>query len=150
MKATTRVALVGLCFVLSGCVGLSVGPTVKYNGPTGGFADTNGSGYTVGAQGEFMLAVVSITGEAGWTRFSGSDFEGESYPAADGFEFAAGARLLLGPAFAGAQYGYGTGDLDQSLFRPEVGVHVGPVTLYAQYQTLKKNWWSLGGTYSLF
>jgi hypothetical protein len=150
MKAATRLALVALCFTLSGCVGLNVGPTAKLNGPTGDFGDRHGSGYTVGAQGEFMLGMFSITGDAGWTRFSGADFEGTSYDAADGFELAAGGRLLLGPAFAGAQYGYGTGDLEQSLFRPEVGVHFGPLSVFAQYQVVKKKWWSLGGTFSLF
>ena len=150
MKATARLALVGLCFALSACVGLSVGPMAKYNGPTGDFSDTHGSGYTVGAQGEFILGVFSIYGDAAWTRFSGSDFEGTSHDAVDGFELAAGGRFLLGPAFAGAAFGYGTGDLDQSIFRPEVGVHLGPLSLFAQYQTNKHKWWSIGGTYSLF
>lgn len=150
MKGTRGFALVALCFTLNACVGLGGGPMAKYNGPTGGFGDRQGSGYTVGAQGEFMLGLFSIYGDAGWTRFSGGEFEGESTNAVDGFEFAAGGRLLLGPAFAGAQYGYGTGDLDQSLLRPEVGVHLGPITLFAQYQANKNKWWSIGGTYSLF
>ncbi|MEJ2540920.1 MAG: hypothetical protein P8188_13275, partial [Gemmatimonadota bacterium] len=136
----------GLCFTLTSCVGLSVGPMAKYNGPTGDFADTHGSGFTAGAQGEFKLAMVGIYGDAAWTRFSG---DGETEDK-DGFELAAGGRLLLGPAFIGAQYGYITGDLDQSLLRPELGVHLGPFTAFAQYQTLKKKWWSIGGSFSLF
>lgn len=146
MKLTRGFLAVGLCLTLNACVGLNVGPMAKYNGPTGDFGDTHGSGYTLGAQGEFMLGVFSIYGDAAWTRFSG---EG-SNDSVDGFELAAGGRFLLGPAFAGAQFGYGTGDLDQSLFRPEVGVHLGPLSLFAQYQAINSKWWSLGGTFSLF
>lgn len=142
--------LLGLSLTLSSCVGLSVGPMGKYNGPTGDFSDTHGSGFTAGAQGEFLLGVFSIVGEAGYTRFGGDEFEGESYGAVDGFEFTAGGRFLLGPAFAGAQVGYGTGDLEQTLFRPEVGVHLGGLSLFAQYQANDLKWWSLGGSYSLF
>lgn len=146
MNAKKGLVVAGLCFALNACVGLNVGPMAKYNGPTGSFGDAQGSGYTAGAQGEFMLGVFSIYGDAAWTRFSGKD----SNDAVDGLEFAAGGRFLLGPAFAGAQFGYGTGDLDQSLLRPEVGVHLGPMTLFAQYQASGDKWWSLGGTFSLF
>ena len=146
MRLTRGLTLAGLCLTLNACVGLSVGPLAKYNGPTGDFGDTHGSGFTAGAQGDFALGVFSIYGDAGYTRFSGKD----DIEAADGFEFAAGGRVLMGPLFAGAQFGYGTGDLDQSLFRPEVGVHLGPLTAFAQYQMNKAKWWSIGGTFSLF
>jgi hypothetical protein len=146
MRTIRGIALVGLSFSLTACVGLGVGPMAKYNGPTGDFGDRYGSGFTAGAQGEFELGVVSITGDAAWTRFSGED----GYDSVDGFELAVGGRFLLGPVFAGAQYGYLTGDLDQSLFRPEVGVHLGPLTAFAQYKTNKSKWWSIGGTFSLF
>lgn len=146
MRLTRGFTLAGLCLTLNACVGLSVGPMAKYNGPTGDFSDTHSSGFTAGAQGEFKLGIASIYGDAGWTRFGGKD----DFDAVDGFELAAGGRLLLGPAFIGAQYGYLTGDLDQSLFRPEVGVHLGPLTAFAQYKTNKTKWWSIGGTFSLF
>lgn len=146
MRALRCLTLAGLCLTLNACVGLSVGPMGKYNGPTGDFGDAYGSGFTAGAQGEFKLAVFSIYGDAGYTRFSG---EGGN-EALDGFELAAGGRFVLGPLFAGAQFGYGTGDLDQGLFRPEVGVRLGKLTAFAQYQTIDANWWSIGGTFSLF
>jgi len=139
--------LAGLCLTLSSCVGLNVGPMAKYNGPTGDFDDTHGSGFTAGAQGEFMLGLFSIVGEAGYSSFGG-DVDGVG--TADGLEFTAGGRFLLGSAFAGAQFGHGTGDLEQTLFRPEVGVHLGPLSVFAQYQANDLKWWSLGGSYSLF
>lgn len=146
MRSLRYLTLAGLCLTLNACVGLNVGPMAKYNGPTGDFGDAYGSGFTAGAQGEFMLGIFSVYGDAGYTRFSG---EGEN-EALDGFELAAGGRVLLGPLFAGAQLGHGTGDLEQGLFRPEVGVHLGPLTAFAQYQTIDANWWSIGGTFSLF
>jgi len=146
MRLTRGLTLAGLCLTLNACVGLSVGPMAKYNGPTGDFGDTHSSGFTAGAQGDFNLAMLSITGDAAWTKFSGED----GYEDVDGFELAVGGRLSLGPAFVGAQYGYLTGDLDQALLRPEVGVSLGPVTAFAQYQTLKRKWWSIGGTFNLF
>ena len=150
MNLRKGMTLAGLCLTLSSCVGLAVSPMAKYNGPAGDFDDTHGSGFSAGAQGEFMLGIFSIVGEAGYSWFGGDDFEGTSYDSADGFEFTAGGRFLLGPVFAGAQGGYGTGDLDQGLFKPEVGVHLGKLSLFAQYQTVDLQWWSLGGSYSLF
>lgn len=146
MRVIRGLILAGLCVSLNACVGLSVGPMAKYNGPTGDFSDTHGSGFTVGAQGDFDLAMFSITGDAAWTRFAGED----GFDDASGFELAAGGRFGFGPLFLGAQYGYLTGDLDQALLRPEVGVSLGPLTAFAQYQTLKRKWWSIGGTFNLF
>jgi len=150
MSMRRRITLLGLCLGLAGCAGLAAGPMAKYNGPTGDFGDAYGSGFTAGAQGEFTLTAFSIYGDAAWTRFSGDEFEGQSVDAVDGFEFAAGARFLLGPAFAGAQFGRATGDFDQNVFRPEVGLRLGPLSVFGQYQTNKNKWWSIGGTYSLF
>lgn len=150
MIAKMGVILVGLCFGLTACVGLTVGPMAKYNGPTGDFGDRHGSGFTAGAQGEFTLTAFSLYADAGWTRFGGGEFQGQSFGAVDGFELAGGARFLLGPAFAGAQFGRATNDFDQNLFRPEAGLRLGPLTVFAQYQANKAKWWSVGGTYSLF
>ena len=150
MRLTRVFTLAGLCSTLTACVGLSLGPMAKYNGPTGDFGDTHGSGFTAGAQGDFSLGIFSIYGDAAWTRFGGEDDGDVEYDSADGFELAAGGRFLLGPVFVGAQYGYITGDFDQSLFRPEAGVRLGPLTAFAQYKTNKTKWWSIGGTFSLF
>lgn len=118
----------------------------KFNGATGDFGDVVGSGYTGGVQAEFALVAFSIYGDAGWTYFSGEDDNDN----VNGFELAAGGRLLLGPIFIGGQYGYATGDLDQNLWRPEVGVRLGPVTAFGQYQLNRNKWWSLGGSFSFF
>ena len=140
-----------LCLGLTACsAGFSGGPMAKLNVPAGDFADRQGTGYTLGAQADFALAVVSIYGDAGWTRFGGAEFEGEETDAIDFFELAGGARLLLGPVFLGGQYGYATGDLEQSILRPELGLRIGPLTAFAQYQSLDDTWWSIGGTFSFF
>jgi hypothetical protein len=143
-------AIVALSFALTACVGLGGGPIAKYNGPTGNFADTHGGGFTVGAQAELALTAFSIYGDAGWTRFSGEDSQEQSHKAVDGLELAAGARMAFGPAFVGAQYGRATGAFDQSLLRPEVGLRLGRLMVFGQYQTLERTWWSIGGGLSTF
>jgi hypothetical protein len=151
MRSLRGTGVAGLCLVLAACSsGFAGGPMVKLNGPTGGFGDTHGTGYTLGAQGELRLITFSVYGDAALSRFSGNEDNGVEFDDINVWELALGGRLFFGPIHVGGQYGYAKGDLDQQLIRPEVGVRLGKLNAFAQYQLNHERWWSLGGALTLF
>jgi hypothetical protein len=149
-----NITLTSAALVLAACgTGFRAGPTGLLNGPTGDFADVQSNGITIGAHGEAGLALLSVTGDLGLTRFSGKEVNGVDTDAATLWEVAAGARYFSGPLFFGAQVGaISGGDLsDEGLFRPELGVRFGKLDLLARYKLGgDAQWWSLGGSYSIW
>jgi hypothetical protein len=153
MKRNAGIFSVVSILALVACApGMNGGPMAKRNGPTGGFADRQGNGFTAGVQGEAKLVGFSIIGEAGWTRFDGKEVNGVETDAVNFWETAIGGRLYMGPAYLGGTLGQRAGSdiRGQATLRPEAGVRIGPLNAFGQYQLLGDRWWSLGASFSLF
>jgi hypothetical protein len=150
----TSVIGAGLVMFTVACgSGFKGGPVAKLNWPTGDFADRQGDGVSVGAQGELKLVTASIIGEVDWTRFSGIDVNGAESDAVSFWETALGGRLYFGPLYAGGLIGQRSGDnvRGQTLVEPEAGLRLGPLNAFGRYQLIGDDrWWSLGASFSLF
>jgi hypothetical protein len=153
VQSFRNLALGTLCVLLPACgTGVRAGPVGLINGPSGDFADTQSSGVTVGALAELQLALVSVTGEIDWTRFSAREVSGVETDDVELWEVAVGGRFFTGPLIIGGSLGYLTGgdvSADQ-IIRPEVGLRLGRLDLLARYRLGgDMNWWSLGAAYAI-
>lgn len=153
MNRVRNVALAATLILVPACgTGFRAGPIGLVKTPTGDFADTRSTGFTVGVAGEARFLLSSITGEVGWSKFMAEDSNGESNADTDFWEFAAGGRYFTGPLFIGTQIGYLTNQdfSGDEILRPEVGLRLGQLDLLARYKLGgDAQWWSVGLSYSV-
>lgn len=131
----------------------SIGPIAAINFPSSDLADaTGGIGWGLGVQATHGRGLLTLVGEAGYDYFSGEDFtfegqdfEGESVGVWHG---ALGARVTLGPIYAGGLAGYWGGDgVEDFDIIPMVGLHLWKIDVGARYKGLfgDADWFAVTG-----
>lgn len=116
---------------------LLVGPTTPY----GDFADSYDPGISLRLESGVEAALVGAHATAGWSRFGAAGSGGED---ADVFDVGLGARLILGPLFAGVNGAYFFGDGEDGFgFVPNVGGHLLFLEAILEARVDGEQWWSV-------
>lgn len=133
----------------------SIGPIASINFPSSDLADVSSSiGWGLGVQATHGRGLFTLVGEAGYDGFGGEDFEfegqqieGESTGIWHG---ALGARVTLGPVYAGGLAGYWGGDgVEDFDVIPMVGLHLWKIDVGARYKGLfgDADWFAVTGAF---
>jgi hypothetical protein len=130
----------------------SLGPIASLNFPTGDFGSvTGGIGWGVGLQGTVGRGILTLVAEGGYDSFNGEiEIDGDAVETDDYgiWHGAVGARVTLGPIYAGGLAGYWGGDgIEDFDVMPMVGLHLWKIDVGARYKGLlgDADWFAITG-----